>query len=171
MSAPRGPQGHGYRACYLRGCRTAECVAAHARYCKEYSLRRLRGDVPVDVAETRRLMRALLRQMTWARVAEELKCSHSQISYVLKSRKKVTREFAGRVEAAAAFYLPRAACDPYAIDEVAVQWALSGQPVDLTLHERRAVVDRAGGRSAAEVADLINATRRTVVRYRGRVAS
>lgn len=43
MTSPSTRNGHGTRACYLRGCRRPECRSAHARYCKEYALDRYRN--------------------------------------------------------------------------------------------------------------------------------
>lgn len=49
------------RACYLRGCPEAACRAYHLRYCKEYDLRRHRGERRrIDATEAANHLRALI---------------------------------------------------------------------------------------------------------------
>jgi len=63
--------------------------------------------------------------------------------------------------------------DPF-VDEVAVERALAGDPVTLTIRERIAAAKRGTkrGLSAAQIGELVGVTGRTVVRYRtGRVKS
>lgn len=57
------------------------------------------------------------------------------------------------------------------IDHVAVERALSGHPVTLTVPEREEAVRRlhAQGCSTAQVADRLRIARRTVLRIRGRL--
>lgn len=81
-------KGHGTHACYVRGCRCADCKAGHARYVSQWEQRRKNPDIwgpstdLIDAAEVREHLQAL----TSAGVGKRTIAARSGVSFSVVCR-------------------------------------------------------------------------------------
>jgi uncharacterized protein YerC len=82
---------HGTRACYLRGCRRNECLAAHNRYLKAYKLDRLRNKPrKVDASPAAQHVQNLIaRGCTRRGIADHTAAHNSTISDLAEGTRQV----------------------------------------------------------------------------------